>query len=678
MVKRYLRSILSSIKNPVWQSWGAVFLTLLVLLSTYFFYLQPSIQQSSISAANFQIGVAQHIQDLLTLDLTSTFSQLNQFSENVLDSHNPQNMSVESANFLQNSGFTSFLILNLEGKPVLANAATTSGTTYNNYAQSLFFKQALSGDEYISPVYVSPSGPMLRIAEPIRKNGTIVGIGSGEINASLLWSTVQSANVPDGKVYVVDSMGTIIADQSTSLARSGASLYYRDIVKKLLSGDSTVELSAYLNSQNSPVIASGIQMQNTGWAIVVEQSRTQTFSARNATIEIAYGFGLASLALIIMLLIATLRLTRSNSLLVHDREIIKNERNVSQQVIAGVTDAIIAVDIRHHILTFNPAAEDLSGVKEQAVLNTSLRHIFNFFDKEGQLVPIEEICPTDGKTQFRRNDMRLITQKGESYVDVVASSFSSSVTTTVSCILTIRDITKNRRLEKLKTDFVAVAAHQMRTPLTGIKWALNLCLDGSLGSLGEEYSQYLKRALETTNKLIEILNNMLDVDKVESDTIKLRKQPVDMTAIVHTVVSEVELDSNMKKIKIVFDASPDEIIVDVDVEQTKIAFRNLLDNAIKYTASEGTIHVDIKKNGLLVTVSIADSGIGIPEEEKKEIFQRFYRASNATQQETTGSGLGLYLVKTIIDREGGTIRFESTQNVGTTFYVSFPITSKIS
>lgn len=233
---------------------------------------------------------------------------------------------------------------------------------------------------------------------------------------------------------------------------------------------------------------------------------------------------------------------------------------------------------------------------------------------------------------------------------------------------------KLQELDRAKSDFISIAAHQLRTPLSGVKWTLNLILSGTLGEMNTEQQSFLMKCYESNERMIALINDMLGADRIESDRLKYHFMPTQILDLADNVLFEMVSAIGKKDLKVSF-ANKDRNLpqVMIDSEKMRAVLQNVLENAIKYTPPGGTIEIDFRAEGDFVEVSVKDSGIGIPEGDRGKIFSRFFRASNAVRVEADGSGLGLFIVKGVVEKHGGKIWFESTVGEGTTFKFTIPI-----
>lgn len=230
---------------------------------------------------------------------------------------------------------------------------------------------------------------------------------------------------------------------------------------------------------------------------------------------------------------------------------------------------------------------------------------------------------------------------------------------------------------RIKTEFLNIVSHQILTPLTSEKWLANLLLGQKIGPLNSEQKNYLELLKASNIKSIKLVNNLLDVSRIESNRMVFEKKPFDLKQLTKEVLSEESYNFTTSKISSEFmDQTNGKSLAFGDTVKTKLVIQNFISNAIKYTKENGQIVVILKEDGNFLKLSVIDNGVGIPAEEKPYIFQKFFRSSNAMRFQTLGSGLGLYLSKYIIDMLGGKIGFESEENKGSNFWFKLPAYNK--
>ena len=246
-------------------------------------------------------------------------------------------------------------------------------------------------------------------------------------------------------------------------------------------------------------------------------------------------------------------------------------------------------------------------------------------------------------------------------------------------LLIRRDLELSRANEKLtkfdevKSNFISVVAHQLRTPLSGLKWTLSMLINGDLGPLNNDQKTFLMKSYEGNDRMINLVNDLLVADGIQSGRVHYGFKHIDIIDLMDNVLFDVSPQAAKRSISIVYKNKFENIPkAYVDPETMRAVLQNLLENAIKYTIDKGKIEIDVKKEADHLVISISDDGIGIPKDQAKDVFVRFFRARNAIKRETDGSGLGLFIAKTIIEKNGGKIWFESVEGKGTTFYFTVP------
>ncbi len=234
-----------------------------------------------------------------------------------------------------------------------------------------------------------------------------------------------------------------------------------------------------------------------------------------------------------------------------------------------------------------------------------------------------------------------------------------------------RDITERRRTEQIRADFVSFATHQLRTPLSGIKWMLELAGEGS--ATDEDLQSYIHDARASADRLIKLVNDMLDASRIEQGKITVRMVELDLCALTRVTLEELAPMIERKNHQLTFSGCMNPISVSADRDLLRQVILNLTSNAIKYTPPNGVIAVSVSEQDGLVRWEATDNGIGIPRESQANLFQKFFRAENAVIVETEGTGLGLYLVRLIIERLGGHAGCTSEEGKGSTFYFTLPV-----
>ncbi|MFC1598195.1 ATP-binding protein [Patescibacteria group bacterium] len=236
------------------------------------------------------------------------------------------------------------------------------------------------------------------------------------------------------------------------------------------------------------------------------------------------------------------------------------------------------------------------------------------------------------------------------------------------------ELEKTKRLDRQKTEFLSIAAHQLRTPMSGIKWVVGMAAEGDLGPVTDEAKDQLGKGLENIDRMIALINSLLDVTKIETDEFKYKFIAADPLELIEEICADFEHNAEEAGLKLTVEKPAQALPrIQADVEKLKMALRNIIDNGIKYTPKGGTVTISFEQRTEFVDINVSDTGVGIPKVEQERIFTKFYRGSNIQQIQADGSGLGLFIVREIVSGHEGSVTFESEEGKGTTFTVSIPV-----
>ncbi len=348
-------------------------------------------------------------------------------------------------------------------------------------------------------------------------------------------------------------------------------------------------------------------------------------------------------------------------------------------IISAMEDALLVYDQNFAVQLMNPAAERLLGLKQAELLGQTLTPKNAENPKLQRLTQI--IFPTLAPTIVPRS------RAGE-YPQVIDTSFTDpyleirTITTPIAdgsgqvmgFMKIIRDRTREASLAKTKTEFIAVASHQLRTPITNLEWSLET-IAGDPG-LNGALKEIADGAVSSVKLLRTIVEDLLNITKIEEGRFGYNFKETDLAEYLEKFLENVLPQARRVGISVYFD-KPKESLPKVQMDQQKISMvlQNLLDNAIRYNVANGTVTVGVLKqpNAPFLEVTVKDTGIGIPAEEAEKLFTKFYRASNAAKSAADGSGLGLYIAKNVIMAHGGRIWVESELNRGSVFHFTLPV-----
>jgi len=238
-------------------------------------------------------------------------------------------------------------------------------------------------------------------------------------------------------------------------------------------------------------------------------------------------------------------------------------------------------------------------------------------------------------------------------------------------VVTLLDITKEKESDEVKTDFFLLASHQLRTPMTTIKWYIDYLLHTKSLDITGVVREYLEEIDRGNERMIELVTTLLTVSRIEMGTLLPDFTQVHADEVVEDILKELESDMKGRRITCKKESHGDDKLV-TDRTMLRIVIHNLLTNAVKYTPSGGEIRVVARYEAHECTVAVSDTGCGIPLEEQERIFEKMFRASNARKMSTNGTGLGLYLSREFIKKLGGDLSFSSASGKGATFTIVMP------
>jgi len=249
----------------------------------------------------------------------------------------------------------------------------------------------------------------------------------------------------------------------------------------------------------------------------------------------------------------------------------------------------------------------------------------------------------------------------------------------IALILFVIAFTITRSFERLaeanrmKSEFISIVSHQLRSPLSNLRWAIELLISGRLGKIEEQQTEYFKILKENSHRMEELVQNLLIVSRIETAALPSKKQEFSLEDLIRELIKEFELFAKASNVEIFFEPQVNLPKIFTDPSQIKLVVENLLDNAIRYVKEKGKVLIKLEERGQNFYFEIKDNGVGIPKDDQKYIFQKFFRSENVMRYQTQGSGLGLYISKAITEKLGGKIGFKSQEGVGSTFWFTLPI-----
>ena len=365
----------------------------------------------------------------------------------------------------------------------------------------------------------------------------------------------------------------------------------------------------------------------------------------------------------------------------------------SDAILKSLGDGLVVTDREGTIQIINEMCVDLLGYTLDDVRGEKLASVVQMYDENDESILDEDRLITKAMqakaTVQAQGVIKYEKKDGTRFpVSIVISPIALNESIT-GVVAVFRDITKEYEIDKAKTEFVSLASHQLRTPLSVINWYSELLLSGDAGEISDSQRDYLQEIAGGNRRMVELVDALLNVSRIELGTFAVDPEPTDIIALARGVMDELKIKIDDKNQMFVPNLSGDIPIMNIDPKLTRMIFENLLTNAVKYTPNEGKIimSVSLNQNRDTVIVELSDTGYGIPANQQDKIFGKLFRADNVKQMDTEGTGLGLYLVKSIVEHTGGHVRFESPYVVetdhgkeevqGTKFVIELPLSGMI-
>jgi signal transduction histidine kinase len=474
---------------------------------------------------------------------------------------------------------------------------------------------AKEGKSYYSPVYFyRDSEPYMTIAVPIeRYAGRMIGVLQVQVNLKYVWDLVSKLKVgTGGYAYAIGRKGDLIAHPDISLVLQRRNIADLSQVRSALQSRTDAGIPPWTVARNlggQQVFSSWATIPILGWAVFLEQPVEEIYGPLYASLFRTSGFLLLGLG---MALVA--------SLLVARRVVwpLETLRKGVERIGGGDMNSRLDVKTGDEIELL---AEEFNRMAE------NVREAYGGLEQ---------------KVEERTHELAFANER-------------------------------LKELDRLKSDFVSNVSHELRTPLTAIKGAVDLILREVAGPLTEKQIHYLTRVRSNTQHLAGLINDLLDLSKIESGKIEVKSSLVSMGGLVHEVVETLRPIAVEKGIALEAAIPEQSIMVWADRDKINQVLMNLIGNAIKFTPAHGTVTVSASRNGdERVQVSVSDTGPGVPPEEKEKIFDKFYQVGEVDGVKPKGTGLGLAICKALVELHGGRIWVESEMNRGSTFYFTLP------
>ncbi len=343
---------------------------------------------------------------------------------------------------------------------------------------------------------------------------------------------------------------------------------------------------------------------------------------------------------------------------------IENQRDEFQSILSSMAEGIVVLDATNRIVSLNPASERLFGRPSEELVGNDIKAYLDLSKSEITDILVHQ---ADGDVQPVRKKI------DERVFSINLQSVKGQEGQLGRVVCAIRDITELDRVDQMKTEFVSMVSHELRTPLTSIKGYVDMVLDGEAGEINEEQTNYLEVARASTDRLITLVNELLDVSRIEAGGIELRLRTIVLQDMVRSVAVSLRTQIEKNKIVLKLDMPRKSIRVYADSNRVTEVLTNLLSNACNYSPVGASITVKTRIVDGQAQVDVTDTGIGISPEDQDKIFAKFYRVDNSMTKQVSGTGLGLSVARSLVEMQGGRIWLKSKLNKGSTFSFTIPL-----
>ncbi len=347
-------------------------------------------------------------------------------------------------------------------------------------------------------------------------------------------------------------------------------------------------------------------------------------------------------------------------------EVIAQDLKKYKLAVDKASDHILITDHNGVILYSNNAGELITGYEAEEMLDKETHKFWP------ELMTNEFWNELKKNKQNYKGDVKNKRKNGEEYIaEINISPILNKDSEVIFFVVMERDVTLAKEVDRMKTEFISLASHQLRTPLTSMKWGLEAILGDDFGNLNEKQREYITDIYTSNSRLIGLVGGLLNVSRIESGRILVEPKNTDIKAMIEDIVKELKVKAQDKNVEI--SVISEEIpSINIDPKLVREIYLNLIGNAIKYSPEGKKVEIKLSKQDEQIISEIKDEGIGIPENQKQDIFNKFFRAENALKMIPDGTGLGLYLAKSLVELMDGVIWFESEEGKGTTFWFTLP------
>lgn len=357
------------------------------------------------------------------------------------------------------------------------------------------------------------------------------------------------------------------------------------------------------------------------------------------------------------------------------KRLIEVDRRRDTASLDALGEGVIAAERDGKIFLCNPAGASLLGLETASIIGQPIDRVIRLFQEDSDILHTQEFENAfAGRASVLGSRLMLMREDGRRVpVSGTVAPYLDETNQLAGVVAALRDVTVERSIDRQKSDFITIASHQLRTPLTAMRWIVDLLLGGDAGDLMPKQKEYLSDMAVSNARMIKLVGDLLDVGRFESGRQKSDSERVAVAPFTEELLREFKPLIKSQGVTFSSEVAVGALEFRADPALVRQALSNILENAIKYTPKGGDVALSVRPDGDMVVFTVKDTGVGIPQKQQYRVYDKFFRGENVVTKETVGSGLGLYVTRRIIELSNGRTWFESQEGVGTTFSVALPI-----
>jgi len=561
------------------------------------------------------------------------------------------------------------------------NGKIAESSELKNVSDTQYFKLAQTMDEPHITINYDGNDPYILLSDQFSVgDGSFYGVLKIEVDIKnyIKGFSNHLREEEHEFIYVIDNRGFVAEHYDPSkIGKSVSDIGVETLYNTAFSSSDHEVAGDYKNKEGERMQVMLYKFEPFNFVIAVEESYASAWGAWRQIL-------LLSSAGIVMFTLLSIFLVKNTISMIYVSEELFRKKQQTETIISNLVSGIIQYDKNFRILVVNPAASDMLGINKNDVIgkvitSDTIKEDPRYESLVKVLYP--SLAENVKKIQTDNEEVKVmemsISKPSETELQVSTISILDGKDI-IGYLKVLRDISREKAISKTKSEFISIAAHQLRTPLSAIKWIFKMLIDGDAGKLTKEQIEFVQKGYDSNERIIQLVGDMLNVARIEEGRFGYEFYYVDIVGLINKNISSVSLKAEEKKIELKFKEPKEKFKpLKIDPARIDLVLQNLLDNALKYTPEKGKISVELKKkDNDFVQISVKDNGVGVPKDQIGRLFSKFFRGANVIKLQTDGSGLGLFITKNIIRRHGGDIGVTSEKD-GTEFTFTLPINENL-